>query len=144
MTEASQVREEMGLVDTLNGIIAAVSKKLFDRYGKPKGFKSGEFIDGIHTLSIIPEFSDYFMDVDFRNMGNDRWYSSALEDFLFLGGAWGGYDFVDWGQIYLYPKRCEKRIENFRKKFGDDAINLLEQMADELIARTPRYSQIAV
>ena len=143
MTEIILQQKRWGTVDTLNGVIAFASKKLHEKIREPAGFTSLEFTNGIHALQMDPELCEVFRHVDFRKIGDD-YYSSALEDFLFISGVWADHQQIGLNKFYFSPKRYEQEMQTLEKEFSPEALARLELMADRFIANIPRYQSITV
>ncbi len=144
MVEISPKVEEIGLVDTLNGILAFACKRVQEATGgEYQGFTDWELHRSLHALKANPKFTDTPLRyLDYRSVG-DCCHSNALERILFMGGTWGAHHYsISRGryQITLGIANCNARIESLREEFGDNKVNQLEDMANELIAQNPIYA----
>jgi|SRR3989344_255558 len=133
----------IGTTDTLLGLMAFVSQKVHKLTSNEyAGLTDGEIFDGVHCLSLYPRFEKSLEHLDFEQIG-DSWCSAAIADFLFQAGTWGLIQKYGFHISYVNPDLAMQRIERLRREYGQETINVLEEMADALIKTTKRYQQVA-
>ena len=125
----------MGNVDLVLGLIAGVVQQLRERAGEgcgedPGRIPVGGLCDTLHAMQLKPEFQEDLQTLEFRRVG-DSWISGALEDLLFLGGAWGLHTVPNPSlpTISVPEQRARKRLEALKRDFGQDAVDKLNRMA---------------
>src|SRR3989344_6754062 len=94
---------QIGTVDTLNGILALACARLQDSYQESfAGFTAGELHNGMHSLAIEQRFQEQLRHLDFRR-SSDGWYSKALDTQISLSMTFGLAHFT--GQYEITTNR---------------------------------------
>ena len=137
--ESTVVNVDLGLVDLLNGLIAAIVSGLRSPQWTSEGEDPGKIpvrslCNILHEMQQEAEFARDLRYLDFRRIG-DNSVSDALGDFLFLGGAWDAHRVPNprITTITLSEPRAKNRIRQLESEYGLEAIQRLTRMADRFI-----------
>lgn len=144
MGDLDVIEKIIGTTETLLGLIAIACEKAQERTNNVfAGFTNEELFNGIHKLQLDQKFEKELKYFDFQPVGPDSWYSQSLDSLLFIMG-WGRFHQTVVGYnghiLTVEPTAAKKRVEWLRKKYGEEAVSRIEEMADALINITSRYT----